>query len=210
MTHSVKPLGSMLSAAQWRAGWPIWFWLAVTALLLLWPDALEQLRYQRNDVGNGAWWRLFSANLVHSNGWHWLLNAASASFQFWLFQGLGSKRSWWIVSLLCAVGNVLGMHWFSPGVGWYVGMSGALYGTAVIGGLLLLANREWLVGGVLSAYLLGRILYEQLGGHTQELASLIEAPVAVDAHLWGLVCGYLLALPLIVWQRRQARALPAQ
>lgn len=194
MNASLKPALPTLSRQQLQAAWPIWCWLAVTAILLLWQDATLALRYQRPDVTAGEWWRLFSANLVHSNGWHWLLNAASAAFQFWLFQGLGNRRLWWAVAIGCACGNVLGMHLFSPGVVWYVGMSGALYGTAVFGGLLLLANREWLVGGVLSAYLLGRILYEQLGGQTQDLASLIEAPVAVDAHLWGLVCGYLAAV----------------
>lgn len=187
----------MLSAAQWRAGWPAWLWLLITAALLLWPDAVSELRYQRADVAAGAWWRLLTANMVHSNGWHWLLNAASVVFQFWLFQGLGTRAKWWLVAAVCLLGNVLGMHLFSPGVAWYVGMSGALYGVAVFGGLLLLANREWLVGGVLSAYLFGRILYEQLGGHTEELAELIAAPVAVDAHLWGLTCGYILGLLLI-------------
>ena len=204
----MKPNAMMLSMRQWRAGWPVGLWLAVTALLLLWPDAIAQLRYQRPDVDTGAWWRLFSANLVHSNGWHWLLNAASAAFQFWLFQDLGSRLRWWLVAIVCAGGNVLGMHWFSPEVAWYVGMSGALYGTAVFGGLLLLANREWLIGGVLSGYLFGRIVYEQHGGHTEELAELIAAPVAVDAHLWGLVSGYGLALVLIalpLWRKRVAR-----
>lgn len=198
----LKPMP--ISWLQIRSGWPVWLSLLLTALLLLWPEAIKTLRYQRAEVVAGEWWRLFTANLVHSNGWHWLLNAASASFQFWLFQGLANARRWWLIAIICAVGNVLGMHWFSPGVGWYVGMSGALYGTAVVGGLLLLANREWLIGAVLSVYLLGRIVYEQTGGQTQDLASLIDAPVAVDAHLWGLICGYLLALPLILaqWRKR--------
>lgn len=191
-----------MSLAQLRQGWPIWLWLALTAALLLWPESTAVLRYQRDAVEQGAWWRLLTANMVHGNGWHWLLNAASAGFQFWLFQGLGSKRSWWLVSLICVPANVLGMHWFSPGVSWYVGMSGALYGTAVVGGLLLLANREWLVGGVLSTYLLGRILYEQFGASTAELAELITIPVAVDAHLWGLVTGYLLAALLLLARAR--------
>jgi rhomboid family GlyGly-CTERM serine protease len=191
-----------LSRQQFAAGWPIWLWLVLTALLLCWPSLNDTLRYERDAVSHGEWWRLISANLVHGNGWHWLLNAASASFQFWLFQGLGSRRWWWAVGFICLPANVLGMHVFSPGVSWYVGMSGALYGTAVFGGLLLLANREWLVGGVLSAYLLGRILYEQAGASTAELAQLITIPVAVDAHLWGLVSGYLLAL---CWWLMQSR-----
>ena len=199
---ALKPSIPQLSRQQLVAGWPIWLWLTVTALLLCWPSLNEALRYERVLVQQGQWWRLFTANLVHGNGWHWLLNAASASFQFWLFQGLGSRRWWWLVGLVCLPANVLGMHCFSAGVSWYVGMSGALYGTAVFGGLLLLANREWLVGGVLSAYLLGRIVYEQLGASTAELAELITIPVAVDAHLWGLVSGYLLVL---CWWLQQPR-----
>ncbi len=186
----------------------LWGWLLLTGLLLLWPDAQVSLRYERIAVDGGAWWRLITANLVHSNGWHWLLNAAGAAFQFWLFQGLGNGRQWLAVALLCLLGNVLGLHWFSPALDWYVGMSGALYGTAAVGGLWLLARREWLVGSILSGYLPLRIGYEQWGGSTAELAALIEVPVAVDAHLWGLVSGYLAALLLLLWSR--ARTAPGR
>jgi len=52
---------------------------------------------------------------------------------------------------------------------------------------------------VLSAYLTGRIIYEQNFTLTDELAQLIDAPVAIDAHLWGLISGYMATAVIAIW-----------
>jgi rhomboid family GlyGly-CTERM serine protease len=190
--------------AEFLPRWPVWVWLAFCATLALLP-VREALRYDRELVSDGEYWRLWTANLVHSNGIHYLLNAASVFVQAILFRNLLPMRVWVLVSLWCAVGNTLGMHWFAPTLGWYVGMSGALYGTAIVGALALLMNKEWWVGGILTAYLTGRIAYEQNFKLTDDLSKWIETAVAIDAHLWGLISGYIAAAPLAWWWFRGRR-----
>jgi rhomboid family GlyGly-CTERM serine protease len=190
-----------ISLRQWRDFIPHWSLLLVLLIsgsMVLSSELTQLLRYDRGAVLQGQWWRLFTANLVHSNGWHFLLNLSSVWVQAILFRDLTNARTWTTVSVLCAFGNLLGMHYFSLNLNWYVGMSGALYGIAIFGAMALLRNREWLVGGVLAAYLTGRILYERFFELSDELAHLINAPVATDAHLFGLLTGYSCSLLLFM------------
>lgn len=193
-----------ITLKNWREfipHWSICLWLAVCGVIVLLP-LKEWLRYDREAIHAGEYWRFFTANMVHSNAIHFALNAASVAVQSLLFRDLLPWRIWLAVSAWCALANILGLHFFTPTLTWYVGMSGALYGVAIVGALSLLLNREWLVGGVLSAYLTGRIIYEQNFTLTDELAQLIEAPVAIDAHLWGLVSGYVAMIAVTLWWKK--------
>lgn len=185
-------------AKNWLPAPAVLLLLAVSALLLLSDDLVRMLRYDRTGIDAGQYWRVLSANLVHSNYWHYLLNAGSVAVQALLFRDLLPARNWGLVALLCAAGNILGMHFFSPELRWYVGMSGALYGSAIFGAIALLRNREWLIGGALASYLTGRIIYEQFWDLPSDMEQMIGVPVAVDAHLWGLLTGYLCCLMLFM------------
>ncbi|TDQ43877.1 rhomboid family GlyGly-CTERM serine protease [Permianibacter aggregans] len=200
----IATLKQQFSPAMLRKSLPLWLVIALTGLLVLQPALTELLRYDRELFVQGEWWRLITANVVHSNGWHWLLNVLSILVQYLLFADTWRAPRWWLIAMVCTPLNILGMHLFTD-INWYVGLSGALYGTAICGSVALLCQREWRVGGVLFVYLNGRIVYEQLTGSPQDLAVLIEAPVAIDAHLWGLISGYL-ALALIYVGHKLARS----
>ena len=195
----------MFDKERWRAAWPLALLIAITTVLHFIPDSTAWLRYERELVLQGQWHRLITANLVHTNHWHLLLNLSSIAVQWLLFCGLWRPRTWCVVAVVTTIGNIVGMHWFSPDTHWYVGMSGALYGSAVAGACALLLNREFLVGGVLWAYLNGRIVWEQFTGSPADLAAIIDAPVAIDAHLWGLVSGYLAVALLLLMKYRGTR-----
>lgn len=47
-------------------------------------------------------------------------------------------------------------------------------------------------GWLLLAGVAAKLVFEQLQGSSEDVASLIDANVAVDAHLYGAVCGVLL------------------
>ena len=50
---------------------------ALLLLLALLPEPMQQwLRYDRSALQTGQYWRLFSGHLLHSNGWHLLMNLA--------------------------------------------------------------------------------------------------------------------------------------
>ncbi len=197
-TSSVSPL-----ITQWRRLLPtpalLILILICSALALFAPDSTELLRYQRDAFSGGEFWRVLTANLVHSNVWHLLLNLLAVIVLRALFCDLLPARAWWTVALLCAFGNVLGVHLFSE-FDWYVGMSGALYGVAVFGGAALLLGGEKLIGAGVLIWVIGRTVYEQIYGASADLAELIAVDVATSAHLSGVISGSLATVVLLKWR----------
>lgn len=179
--------------------------LVCIVLALLAPDSTALLRYQRDAFSAGEVWRLLTANLVHSNVWHLLLNLLAVIVLRALFSALLPTRAWWTVALFCAFGNVLGVHLFSD-FDWYVGMSGALYGVAVFGGAALLMAGEKLIGAGVLIWVIGRTVYEQIYGASADLAALIAVDVATSAHLSGVISGVLATALLLKWPPRHAHA----
>ncbi len=78
----------------------------------------------------------------------------------------------------------------------YVGLSGALHGIIVYG-----AVKDIKVGWPVSGWLLTigiiiKVGYENIWGPSDDVKVMINADVAVEAHLYGLIGGLILALPL--------------
>ncbi|HCB15825.1 MAG TPA: rhombosortase, partial [Alteromonas sp.] len=91
----------------------------------------------------------------------------------------------------CGLGTSLGIYFLSPQLIWYVGLSGALHGIFVWGAFMDILNKVR-SGWLLLAGVAAKLVFEQLQGSSEDVASLIDANVAVDAHLYGAVCGVLL------------------
>ena len=78
-------------------------------------------------VREGQWWRLFSANFLHGNGWHLFMNGiALLSLGSVVERILGMSR-FLVVYLLSAVAGAVASTLFSPGFP-SVGASGAIFG----------------------------------------------------------------------------------
>ena len=55
---------------------------------------------------------------------------------------------------------------------------------------------------MLAAGIVLKVLYEQLFGASFDTIELIDADVAIDAHLWGVLGGAIASLPLMSAKRR--------
>ena len=152
-------------------------------------------RYDRIEILQGQWWRLWSGHLIHLNWAHLWLNLG-AWMLLWLYaRNTVSLRLWAAGFALCATTASLCMLWWHPQISWYVGLSGVLHGLAVI-----IAVRLWLVRHDHTAVLLLlglslKLVWEQLSGALPSSTDLIAGRVVTEAHLYGAVGG-LLALPL--------------
>jgi rhomboid family GlyGly-CTERM serine protease len=89
-----------------------------------------------------------------------------------------------------------GLWFLSPQVGWYVGLSGALHGLLAAGVIAQFRQRA-LESSVIAAVVIGKLVYEQLLGPLPGSESTSGGNVVVDAHLFGLIGGILVALTLI-------------
>ena len=185
-----------------RHALPLVVTLLSTLFALLGDSATHALRYQRDAVFAGQWWRLITGNLVHLGWSHLLLNLAGLILVWLLFYRSLTTRSWIIVFAVSALAVGGGLLLFDPQLEWYVGLSGALHGLFAAGlvASLWAGNRaEWLLAAVFAA----KLAWEQLVGPTPGTAKLAGGNVIVDAHLYGAIGGAVTVLLLILASRRR-------
>ena len=172
--------------------------LAPTSILLLtllcWlaePFSSEYLAFQRQQITDYYWWQFVTANIVHTNFTHLLLNAMGIAL-LWIIHGrYFSVKGYWLTCLALGLGVTFGILIFSPHLNWYSGFSGILHGLFVIGACKDIVARVALSWILFIAVWL-KIIYEQVFGQSDLVASLIDANVAIDAHLYGAVVGLLI------------------
>jgi rhomboid family GlyGly-CTERM serine protease len=168
---------------------------ACLALLLIQSGgstAQLALRYDRDGLAAGQWWRLLSAHLIHLGFEHAGLDIAGLALMWALFARDYSWRGWLLILGLSVAGVDAGLWLLSSTTQWYVGSSGVLHGVLAAGTAAHLRSRQP-DGWVLALFLVGKLLYEQGAGALPLTAG---GAVIVDAHLYGAVAGALAALLL--------------
>jgi len=158
------------------------------------------LRYQRDAIFAGEWWRLITGHFVHLGWAHLALNVMGLALMWALFAADYTPRQW----LLIVAGSVAsidaGFLLLNPELIWYVGLSGALHGVMAAGTLAHLRRREP-DGWILAVFLVGKLVYEQVIGVMPYSAKSAGGPVVVDAHLYGAIGALIITAPL-AWLRK--------
>lgn len=163
----------------------------LSIVAFIFNDILSELFvYQQSLIAQGELWRLITGHFFHTNGYHLLLNLA-ALFMLWALHGnYYTLKNYNLLFSTAALTCSLGLYFLSPSIVQYVGLSGVLHGFFVWGALMDIRNKDktgylLLIGACL------KISHEQFYGASSDVSSLIEASVAIDAHLWGAVGGLL-------------------
>ena len=176
--------------------------LALLCLVLAWlPEPLQQLlQYQRDAIGQGQLWRLLTGHLLHSNNWHLLMNLAGLLLAMLLHGSYYRGKMLTLQWLLCGLAISLALYYYSPQIHIYVGLSGLLHSMLTLGALRDI-HLKMLTGWLLLAGLLVKVSVEQWQGPDAQLAQLIDASVAIDAHLYGVIAGLAIGLAAAIMQR---------
>ena len=89
-----------------------------------------------------------------------------------------------------------------PDLHWYVGLSGVLHGLFIAGALRWMSRAE-IEGYVLAAFLVVKLVWEQVYGALPMSVSGAGGPVVVDAHTAGAVGGLACAFAVLLhdWHR---------
>ena len=187
---SILPISAIAAAS-------VLLMVALQAMPVAWQHAI---RYDRGAIGAGQWWRLLSAHFIHRNWSHLALNLAGLGLGTWLFGADRSPGRWMLATFLAAAGCGLGLYWFTPSVGWCVGLSGVLHGLMVVGfGGWVLAGDRW--AALLLALVVGKMAWEQFGGDMPWTGSMVGGTVITAAHVWGAVGGALYLAGEAIWYR---------
>jgi rhomboid family GlyGly-CTERM serine protease len=181
-----------------KLAWLVPFILALAALgLLLAGDAgREALRFDRSGIAAGELWRLLTGHIVHLGSSHTLLNLAGLVLVWFLVGRAFNWQQWlWIIAGSIAAID-LGLWFGAQSLQWYVGLSGLLHGMLAAGILAGLAARSG-EAVVLAIVVAGKLAWEQFAGPLPGSEASSGGAVIVDAHLYGVIGGALVAAILI-------------
>jgi len=171
--------------------------LVIAVLLAVTGDSGRTwLRFDRGPIADGELWRLLSGHFVHLGLTHLLLNAAGLVL-VWILVGRAFQRVGWLAVIVGSVVAIdIGLWIFSPALEWYVGLSGLLHGMLAAGIVASWRDRnvEALILGLVIA---GKLAYEQLLGPLPGSEGTSGGTVIVDAHLYGVIGGVIVASILI-------------
>ena len=157
------------------------------------PASSNLFAYDRNQLNNFQWWRLITGHFLHTNIPHLLLNTAGLAL-LWALHGHYYRTPHYLIQfLVLCLGTSIGLYYFDQNMQWYVGLSGVLHGLFVIGAYFDIKHSfksGWLM--LIGVWL--KVIHEQIFGASEEVAELIAANVAVDAHLFGTITGSIIIL----------------
>ena len=167
--------------------------LAFAAEFFIGGHITQALVYQRVLINEGEIWRLFTGHLLHTNGFHFLLNLA-ALIMLWSLHGrFYTNKNYSALFLFCSISTSIGIYFGDPSLTEYVGLSGVLHGVFVFGAIMDIVSKDK-TGYLLFMGVWLKIAHEQIYGASADVSDLIEASVAIDAHLWGAVGGLIFTL----------------
>ena len=179
------PIQNRISA-QWNH--VLWLFVFVTCFSLQSAGLASTFQFDRTLIDQGQYWLLLTGHLVHLNWTHWALNMAGLAIVAVFFSLYGSILDWLFVLLFSAFVIGLGLYWFHPELGWYVGLSGVLHGLFIYGAIREM--RFYPVSGyILLLLLTGKLFWEYMNGALPGSEQMTGGRVLVEAHLYGAVAG---------------------
>lgn len=170
---------------------PLFVCVLAFTLWIFDPITSQWLAYDKQAIQNNQWWRLLTGHFLHTNTQHLILNL-SGLILLWALHGQYYSPRWITLFLLLCSGTSVGIY-FASELTWYVGLSGALHGLFILGAYFDIVYKLK-SGWLLMIGIWSKVIYEQLFGASHQISILIEANVAIDAHLYGTVTGTIVAL----------------
>jgi rhomboid family GlyGly-CTERM serine protease len=189
---------------------------AVGAILALATAAqflglVPALRYERDGLADGELWRALTAHLVHLGPRHLFLNGVGLVLVAALVGPYLRLAAWLLAFVVSALTISAGLWLGSPGLAWYVGLSGVLHGLFIAGalaGLALPAERRFALAVLV--LVLGKLIWEQGWGALPGTAEAAGGRVVVDSHLYGGLGGLIAGAMRAGWTRLRPPAREAR
>ncbi len=184
---------------SWRHLLPFITLTVICAFSFFFDTQIGQfLEYDRQAIHSAQFWRFISAHIAHTNGYHLGLNLAGLAL-IWALHG-EKYYSINFFCLFCFTSLIIstGITFFSPELQRYVGLSGLLHGLFIFGACDDV-KQGYKTGYLMIAGTLIKIMQEQIKGPSVELGEKINAVVAIDAHLYGVIAGFVAYCISLIW-----------
>ena len=190
---------------QTRYVLPFVILLLLFVLGMVMPDSYSSLLvFNTSLISEGQLWRLFTGHFIHSNLNHLYLNGAGLLLIWALHGEYYAKLA--LLPLVVAANLIIGILIFVfADYQNYFGFSGTIHFLLVWGALVDIAQKDK-TGYLLLIGLILKVGYEQFTGGDPLTAKTIQANVATEAHLFGVVAAifaYFLVLLLRQWKNKR-------
>ncbi|WP_299011835.1 rhombosortase [uncultured Shewanella sp.] len=183
---------SPLIVKKLKSPYGVGLFISLLCIVLFFIQQDTLLAYRRLDITQGQWWRIITGNLLHTNDWHLAMNLAGLWAILMLHKQHYSSIGLLLLFLVLCLLQGLGLYLFFPTLLGYVGLSGVLHGLFSYG-VIQDCRVGFKSGYLLLAGVIIKVAYEQIQGASPEVVKLIQARVATEAHLIGLISGLLCA-----------------
>ncbi len=148
-------------------------------------------------------YRLITGHFLHTNDWHLVLNLLGLALLWALHGEYYHPRGLPLIWLFMSAATGYALLLADPQM-QYVGLSGVLHGLFVWGACKDVENREK-TGWLLLIGITIKVAAEQFGGDTSDIANLIDASVAIDAHLFGAFSGLGIFCLVLLYKKALTR-----
>lgn len=190
---------------------PLLLIILCAVLFLFEPQASHYLAFDRMQIEQFQWWRLLTGNLLHTNANHLLLNLTAVALLWALHGQYFTLANYTLMFFVLCISTTLLIYCFAKQLQWYVGLSGVLHGVFLIGAYFDI-KQGMKTGWLLLLGVLLKVGHEQIFGASQDIADLINATVAIDAHLFGTISGLIMIVILSTktWLKKRLKEKESQ
>ena len=165
-------------------------YIAIFITLMLVPEQAQPwLRYNYTELQNQQSWRILTGHFIHTNWGHLLLNSA-AFMALWALHGKFYQPRKLFSFVIMNACMITAYVYFFTDINIYSGFSGVLHGLIVWGAIRDIENKDK-TGYLLLLGVFAKVLYEQVYGASESTAAMIQAEVAIEAHLAGVLAALL-------------------
>ena len=162
------------------------------------PTSSDVLKFDRQRIVSGEWWRLFSAHFVHLSVMHAVGNVLGIAMCAYIAGPYLNNLRGFILLMWCVAFVGLGLFYFVEYLQLYVGLSGVLHGLLLVAPFVSHFYSSK-VASLFALLITAKIIWEQSPWYDDmAVFSVIGGRVEANAHLLGYIAGLLFLLALTV------------
>ena len=173
--------------------------ILISLVLIVCQAFQNDLIFQRQAIAEGEIWRIITGNWVHTNIPHLIMNIIGLWLLWMLFNETLTPFILYLTLFITNFSIGLALLQFNPELFWYAGLSGSLYGLYITGASVALLNKDYIGSIPLFILIPSKLIMDLTQDDVTDFsATLINAPIATEAHIYGVISALVISIFLFI------------